>query len=116
REGARAPASPLPSFRYGWRYIREQPGLLGLLLLFAGVNFNMRLVTVLVAPLVLSLSDITALGRISTSAGLGMLAGSVTMMGWGGPRRAIRGVLGSIAAQGVIMLVVPVHRSLLVVA
>ncbi len=116
KEGARAPVSPVPSFRYGWRYICNQPGLLGLLLLFAGVNFNMRLLTVLVAPLVLSLSDVTALGRISTAAGLGMLAGSLTMMIWGGPKRAIHGVLGSIAAQGLIMMYAPVHRSLLVVA
>lgn len=86
---------------FGFRYLAGRPGLLGLLLFFALVNFLLNGATVLTGPLVLSFSTPTALGAIQAAVGLGMLAGSVAMSAWGGPRRRIWGVLGFIGLMAV---------------
>ncbi len=81
---------------FGFRYLAARPGLLSLMLFAALVNFLLNAATVLTGPLVLTFSTPTALGVIQSVVGLGMLAGSVIISVWGGPRRRIVGVLGFI--------------------
>lgn len=85
---------------YGWTYIQARPGLVGILLLFAVINFSSGIISVLVTPLVLSFSSPIALGALNSIAGVGLLAGSITMGIWGGPKRRILGVIGFMVLCG----------------
>ncbi len=82
----------------GWRYLVDRPGLLGLLFYFAVVNFTANISSALIGPLVLSFGSAASLGAVQTVMGSGMLAGSLLMSIWGGPKkRMIRAVIGFIA-------------------
>lgn len=85
----------------GWTYIRLRRGLLALLVLLAATNFSMGLMQVLVTPMVLAFTSAAVLGRVLSVAGLGMLAGSVLMSAWGGPKRRVEGILGLLFLQGI---------------
>jgi DHA3 family macrolide efflux protein-like MFS transporter len=90
-EGAeRAPL--LRDVLYGWRYLRERPGLLALMLLFTLTNFTLGVGNALTAPLILSFADASVYGRVMAAAGTGIFLGSLLMAVWGGPRRRIGGV------------------------
>lgn len=78
----------------GLRYLKQRPGLLGLMLLFAVINFMVGIVSVLATPLVLSFATASVLGTVIGIGGMGMLVGSVVLSIWGGPKRRIMGVLG----------------------
>jgi DHA3 family macrolide efflux protein-like MFS transporter len=78
---------------YGWTFIRERPGLLGLLLYFAMINLVFSIATVLVTPLVLSFASKQVLATVLSVSSAGLLAGSVVMTITGGPRPRIHGVL-----------------------
>lgn len=86
---------------YGWRYLVERPGLFWMLIYFALINFLLNAVAVLTAPMVLAFAAVTALGVIQMVFGIGLLAGSVAMSVWGGPRRRMLGVYGAIAVFGI---------------
>jgi len=79
---------------YGWSYIAARRGLLGLMVFFAISNLLAGVVEVLAQPLILSFASPTQLGRVLSIGGCGMLAGSVLMSVWGGPRRRVCGILG----------------------
>jgi hypothetical protein len=79
---------------FGWKYIGARPGLLGLLLFLAVVNFLWGMVGALIVPMILGFTTSDKLGLIISIAGLGMLVGSLVMSVWGGPQRRIKGVLG----------------------
>ena len=100
-----APRSLLQESTVGWTYLRERPGLLALLLLFAGTNFNIGLLQALIPPLILSFASSTSLGTVLSIAGAGMLAGTLVMGAWGGPRRRVHGIFAGLLAQGLILLV-----------
>lgn len=101
----------------GWRYLRERGGLLGLLLIYAGVNFVLAFTNVLVIPLIVSFSSETSAGAVLSAAGLGMLAGSLAVSAWGGPKgRRIAWIMGGIAAAGAAVVVVGLRRSVLLIA
>lgn len=92
----------------GWRTIAAEPGLLGLLLMFAATNFLAELASILFTPLVLSFAPPAALGTIVAIGGVGLLLGGATLTLTGGPKRpafgaAIFAALGgvAIAAAGV---------------
>jgi MFS family permease len=89
----------------GWRYLRQRPGLLGLLTLFATTNFSVGMLTVLITPLVLSFATPAVLGPVLSVAGAGMLVGGVAMSAWGGPRRRIVGIFVPLLVQVVALLV-----------
>jgi MFS family permease len=78
---------------FGWRYLSERKGLLGLLGFLAAVNFLWGMVGALITPMILGFTSSDVLGIIISIAGAGMLAGSLVMSAWGGPRRRINGVL-----------------------
>jgi len=89
---------------FGWRWVRERPGLLWLAVLASALNFSIGLAEVLFTPLVLSMASPEALARVLSGAAVGFLAGSVAMAAWGGPRRKLRGMLGAAAAFGALLI------------
>lgn len=91
---------------FGWQYIRERPGLFGLLIYFAILNLMLSMGTVLVTPMLLSFSTREALSKAQSSAAAGLLLGSVVMTVTGGPKRRMRGVLLLGLAVGAAMVVV----------
>jgi len=86
---------------FGWRYLRARRGLAALTGLLAAQNVVVGMVMVLVTPMVLHIADATALGRVLSTAGLGMLAGALTMSVWGGPRRRMRAVVAFTFVSGI---------------
>jgi MFS family permease len=86
---------------FGWTYLRRRPGLFGLLLYFALVNFLANFAAVLTGPLVLARHTAAVLGTVQMVSGLGMLAGSIVLSAWGGPRRRLRGVIAFISLGAV---------------
>ncbi|HEX8275788.1 MAG TPA: MFS transporter [Longimicrobiaceae bacterium] len=85
---------------YGWRYLLERRGLAGLVAVFTVINLAMAIAQGVYQPMVLSTASSAALGTISSIGGLGMLAGSLLLSTWGGPRRKMHGVLGAAGLVG----------------
>ncbi len=100
--GKRAP-NLLGEASYGWRYVLARPGLLGLLIFFAILNFALGIVEVLITPLVLSFADAAVLGRVLSTAGIGLLLGGLVMSVWGGPKRRVLGILFFSLMQALIL-------------
>jgi MFS transporter, DHA3 family, macrolide efflux protein len=84
----------LGDFAQAWRYVAARKGLLGLLVFIGALNFCAAFADILITPLVLAFASTRALGTILSIGGIGMVATSIVMSAWGGPRRRIRGVLG----------------------
>lgn len=115
-QASRRDAAPWRDLAEAWSYLRSQPGLMALLAFFAAVNFNYGLVVVVFTPLVLGFADSRVLGAILSVAGVGMVAGSLVMTAWGGPRRRIHGVLGFALLQGLLLLLGAARPSAALVA
>ncbi|HEY0738572.1 MAG TPA: MFS transporter [Herpetosiphonaceae bacterium] len=98
-------SSLLGEVAYGWRYISERPGLLGLMLFITVSNFVLGIVSVLVTPLVMAIASPSVLGTVLSVGGCGMLIGSIVMSVWGGPNRRIAGVLGFMLLGGLFILI-----------
>jgi DHA3 family macrolide efflux protein-like MFS transporter len=91
---------------YGWVYLKSRPGLLAIVTLYTASNFTLGFVVALFTPLVLSshLSP-AVMGYVLTVGGVGMLAGSLAMSVWGGPKRRIYGlIIARLLAGGFIAL------------
>ncbi len=117
-EPARSAAAPSVwrEMADGWRYLRERGGLLGLLLIYAGVNFVLAFNNVLTIPLVVSFASEAAAGAVLSIAGFGMLAGSLMVSAWGGPkRRRIAWIMGGIAGSGLAVMATGSRQSLVVI-
>jgi len=101
---------------FGWRYVRERPGLLGLLAIFGASNFLFGIASILITPLVLSFTNEAALGAQMAIGGLGLVFGGLAMSIWGGPRRRIHGVLGFSFAAGLFLALHGLRPSFLLLA
>lgn len=99
-EGKDAPGSLWRGAGFGWVYLKARPGLLGLLVLFAFINFALAFHSVLFTPLILSFADADMLGSILSVGGLGLLVGGTIMSAWGGTPRKIISLMGSLFAFG----------------
>jgi len=96
---------------FGWKYLRARPGLFGMLLYFASVNFFLGFSGVLSGPLVLSFGSSADLGIVQMAGGVAMLVGSLTMSAWGGPRRRVPWLIVAIALASAGYLVAGVRAS-----
>lgn len=89
---------------FGWTYIRARAGLLGLLLVFAILNFFVSITFALYTPLILGMTTPDVLGYLNAVGGLGMLVGTLLMSAWGGPKRRIWGIFLAETVLGVTTL------------
>jgi MFS family permease len=101
---------------FGWRYLRERAGLMGMLTLFAIVNFALGFYSALLTPLVLSHSTPKILGIVLSVSSVGMLAGSLVMSVWGGTRRKMTTLLIGIGASGLCLAAVGLRPDPVLVA
>jgi MFS transporter, DHA3 family, macrolide efflux protein len=111
-EGAESKGSLLREAAFGWKYIRARPGLLGLLLFFATINFLGGMTNPLLIPMVLQLTTPDVLGYLASIVGVGMLLGTLLMGVWGGPRRRVLGVLGFELIAGALTVLLGLRPSL----
>jgi hypothetical protein len=102
---------------YGWRYLSSRPGLFGLLWYYALVNFLLNFASVLTGPLVLTFGNAGTLGLVHSILGGGMLAGSIVMSAWGGPKEnRILAVIGFIALGAAGLALTGLQSSAIIVA
>jgi hypothetical protein len=89
----------------GWRYLRLNGGLLGLVFYFAVVNFMINFAAVLTGPMVLAKFPAVVLGYVQTAGGVGMLIGSILLSIWGGPKKKVFSIMifVSIASLGLVV-------------
>lgn len=87
----------------GFRYVRDRPGLLGLLTVFGLTNFLFGIASIAITPLILSFATVEKVGVQMAIGGVGLLLGGIAMTTWGGPRRLIDGVLGFSLLAGVFL-------------
>jgi DHA3 family macrolide efflux protein-like MFS transporter len=111
-EAKRAKGSIWKEAAYGWTFIKERPGLLNLLLLFAVINLTMSMGGVAILPMVLGFASEKAVGTIMSLVGWGTLFGGMIMTATGGPKKKIYGVLGAWAALSVWFVIIGVRPSL----
>ena len=104
-EGEAAKGSLLHETLSGWIYLTTRPGLLGMLVLFAILNFLLGLIMALVTPMVLSFTDADVLGIMISIGAMGMVVGGLAMSVWGGPKRRINGVLSFLLLAGLALSV-----------
>lgn len=115
-ESAAARGSLLREIAFGWTYLRARPGLLALLFTFAGVNFCLGMVQSVLPPMVLSFSSAASLGSVMSVAGIGMVAGSILMSVWGGPKRRIRGIFLALCFVAAILFLAGLEPSVPLIA
>ncbi len=96
-------ASVWGDMRFGWDYIRARPGLFRLLTYFLSINFLFGIMQPLFVPLILDNWDASVLGYLSTTLGVGMLAGTLVMSAWGGTRRKVYTILGAGLVESLFM-------------
>lgn len=84
---------------FGFKYIRERPGLLGLQLVFFTINFIGSLGFPLLAPMILSRTgdNTVILGTVRSAFGAGGVVGGLILSAWGGPKKRVHGVLSGMA-------------------
>jgi hypothetical protein len=100
----------------GWTYIVARSGLIALLAFFAVSKFASGLIGALLVPMLLTITTASLTGTTISVAGAGMLAGSLVMGLWGGPRRRILGVLGFDLMKGLGIIVMGLRPSVWLVA
>lgn len=101
---------------YGFRYIAHHPGLLGILLIFTGINLFAAITYFGVLPAMIlarSQGDVVALGVVQSALGIGGVVGGVLLSLWGGPENRLNGFLLSTALSFLLGdLLLAVGRSL----
>ncbi|HSF43796.1 MAG TPA: MFS transporter [Thermoanaerobaculia bacterium] len=100
----------------GWVYIRERPGLLALLSMYALTNFCMGMVQVLLTPLILSFATPVELGSVNSAAAAGVLLGGLTLSLWGGPRNRVWLIFAALLFQGCVLFLGGVEPSIPLIA
>ncbi len=114
REGQRA--SLLKEAAEGWTYIRVRPGLLALMLMFTALNLTRGSTVVLVTPMVLAFTSPQVLGRVMSTAALGMLVGGVAMTAWGGPRRRMNGIFAGMLLMSIMLFLGSLRADVVLIA
>jgi MFS family permease len=102
--------------REALNFLWARPGLIGLLLVFALVNFFVGMAEAVLTPMVLSFSSAEKLGLILTVGGAGMLIGSLLATAYGDRWRKIYTVFGAYAFIGVAVTLAGLRPSVGLVA
>ena len=101
---------------YGWKFILARPGLFGLLIFFAAMNFAVGLSLVLLTPLLLSFATVKTVGITASLGSAGLLMGSLLMGAWGGPKRRIYGILVCGLLMGLCFVLAGARQSFVLIA
>ena len=99
----------------GLDFILERRALLVLMLSFVMVNFAFAFQGVLLIPLLLTISSEQTAGLVVSVGAGGIVAGSLLLTIWGGPRDRIRGVFAPILAMGFGLLLIGLRPSLVTI-
>lgn len=78
----------------GWVFIKTCRGLLGLLFFYTFISFVMSMAEVLVPSMLVVSTTPAIAGTVVTIFGCGLLAGSILLSTWKGPKRRVHGVYG----------------------
>lgn len=102
-EGSKRPSLWQDSL-YGFKYIKERPGLLGLQFAFTALNFISAFGGVIVVPMILArtANSATSLATVQSIAAFGGVAGGLLMSTWGGPKRKVKGVLLGMSLESIL--------------
>jgi MFS transporter, DHA3 family, macrolide efflux protein len=94
-EGEKARGNIWKESIFGFKYIFQRPGLLGLLMFFLCTNLFDNIASTLFAPEILArtLNNSVAMGSVQSAAAIAAVIGGVIMSVWGGFKRRINGVL-----------------------
>jgi MFS family permease len=86
--------------REGLHFVTARRGLFVLLVMFSVVNFAFSFNSILLIPLLLSVTSETTAGTVVSISALGLVGGSLVMATWGGPPDRLRGLFIAIGAMG----------------
>jgi len=115
-QGAKGP-SMWQDAVFGWKYLAERSGLMGMTWYFALVNFLLNFASVLTVPLVLTISDSKGLGMVQMVIGLSMLLGSLLISVWGGPKKGrMAYIIGGLSLGAIGFMVVGIRSGIIFVA
>lgn len=104
----------LQEMTVSWTYLKERPGLLGLIILYSIYQFMIGFVFVLSYPMVLSLTTPSGLGIVTFFAGVGMLVGATVMSTWGNNWQKLTvPVLSSMCLSGLWIVLAGLRPSIL---
>ena len=105
-EGQAGKGSLLKEAAYGFRYIFDRRGLLGLLIFFVCLNFVIGLSASLFAPFILSrtANNSAALGAAQSAAAIGAVIGGLLVSLWGGFKRRMTSIFVGEALTGLFVL------------
>lgn len=98
---AAAPGRLREDLLLGYRFIFSHAGLVGALVFMVAINLLQAFTEVLFAPMILERSSVTELGTTMTVIAFGILAGSLFVTTWGGPRRRVPALLGLALVQAI---------------
>lgn len=115
-EGLKSRGSFWKESIYGFRYIYKRPSLLGLQLVFLGVNLVGVFGNTVSRPMILARTgnDADILAIVQSITGIGGVAGSVLLSIWGGPKRRVHGVLAGMGFGMMGLILMGVGRDLYV--
>jgi MFS family permease len=87
----------------GWRYLRERPGLVRLMVVFGCTQFLIAFTTLLYTPLILAFSSPATLGVVMSTGAVGLLLGGLAVTWRGLPRRKIPTMMGGLFVGGLLL-------------
>ncbi len=111
-DGGKASGSIWQEMRFGWDYIMERKGLLGLLIFFSCTNLLGGFLRTLLTPLVLDNWSPEVLGYLGAVMGAGILAGTLAMSAWGGGKRKMYSLFGASMVSSVFLAAVGLGSSI----
>ncbi len=94
-DGQKGEGGFLKEAAYGFKYIFERPGLLGLQTIFFFGNLFSNIAITVTAPMILlrTNNDTSAFGWVQSIGAVGGIVGGLVMSAWGGPKRKVNGIL-----------------------
>lgn len=99
----------------GWIFIRERPSMLGLLGFFTLLSFIMTMAEVTAPPLLMASATPAIVGAMVSIFGSGLLAGSIVLSSWRGPKKRIYGVYLFSLVHAIALAIAGLHPNPIVI-